>query len=65
MLQNYIYVHYTVQERSRDSSVGVATNYGLEDREIGVRVPVGSRIIPTSSTSALGPPNLLSNGHRG
>jgi hypothetical protein len=29
---------------SRDSSVGIATGYELEDREVGVRVPVGSRI---------------------
>jgi hypothetical protein len=30
--------------RSRDSIVGIATGQGLDDREIGVRVPVGSRI---------------------
>jgi hypothetical protein len=30
--------------RSRDSSVGIATAYGLDDREVGVRVPVGSWI---------------------
>jgi hypothetical protein len=30
---------------SRDSAVGVATGYGLDDSEVGVRVPVGSRII--------------------
>jgi hypothetical protein len=29
---------------SRDSSVGIATGYGLDDRGVGVRVPVGSRI---------------------
>jgi hypothetical protein len=28
----------------RDSAVGTATDYGLDDRWIGVRVPVGSRI---------------------
>jgi hypothetical protein len=37
-------------QRSRDSVVGIATGYGLE-----VRVPVGSRIFPTSSRPALGP----------
>jgi hypothetical protein len=26
--------------RSRDSSVGIATDYGLDDRGAGVRVPV-------------------------
>jgi hypothetical protein len=28
----------------RDSSVGIATSYGLDDRGVRVRVPVGSRI---------------------
>jgi hypothetical protein len=28
--------------RSRDSVVGTATGYGLDDRGVGVRVPVGS-----------------------
>jgi glutamine synthetase len=30
---------------SRDSVVGIATSYGLDDRGVGVRVPVGSRIL--------------------
>jgi hypothetical protein len=30
---------------SRDSVVGIATGYGLDDRGVGVRVPVGSRIL--------------------
>jgi hypothetical protein len=34
--------------RSRDSSVGIATSYGLDHRGVGVRVPVGSRIFSTS-----------------
>jgi hypothetical protein len=29
---------------SRESSVGIATGYGLDDREVGVQVPVESRI---------------------
>jgi hypothetical protein len=29
---------------NRDSSVGIATGYGLDDRGVGIRVPVGSRI---------------------
>jgi glutamine synthetase len=29
---------------SRDSVVGIATSYGLDDRGVGVRVPVGSRM---------------------
>jgi hypothetical protein len=34
--------HYFL--RSQDSVVGIATSYGLDDREVGVWVPVGSRI---------------------
>jgi hypothetical protein len=30
--------------RSRDSVVGIAAGYGLDDRGVGVRVPVRSRI---------------------
>jgi hypothetical protein len=30
--------------RSRDGVVGIATGYGLDDRGVGVRVPVESRI---------------------
>jgi hypothetical protein len=41
--------------RSRDSAVGIATGYGLDDRGVGVRVPVGSRIFSTSSRPAVGP----------
>jgi hypothetical protein len=29
---------------SLDSVAGIATSYGLDDRGVGVRVPVGSRI---------------------
>jgi hypothetical protein len=31
-------------ERSRHSAVGITTGYRLDDRGVGVRVPVGSRI---------------------
>jgi hypothetical protein len=34
--------------RSRDSVVGIATDYGLDDRGVGVHVPVGSRMFSTS-----------------
>jgi hypothetical protein len=39
---------------SRDSAVSIATVYGLDNREVGVRVPVGSRIF-----SSLSRPDLL------
>jgi hypothetical protein len=52
---------------SLDSSVGIATGYGLDDRGVGVRVPVGSRIFSSSNRPERlwGPPNLLSNGYGG
>jgi hypothetical protein len=43
-----------MNDTSWDRVVGIATSYGLDDRGVGVRVPVG-----------LGPTNLLSNGYRG
>jgi hypothetical protein len=53
--------------RSRDSVVGIATSYGLYDRGVGVRVPVGPRIFcsPNRTDRFWGPPNLLFNGYRG
>jgi hypothetical protein len=46
--------------RSRDSAIGIATGYGLDDQVVGVRVPVGSRIF-----SSPRPPNLLSDEYGG
>jgi hypothetical protein len=60
-------VSTTVPFWSRDSAVGIATGYGLDDREVGVRVPVVSGIY----TSPCDPDrlwislNLLYNGYRG
>jgi hypothetical protein len=53
--------------KSRDSVVGIATCYGLDDRGVGVQVPVGERIFtsPNRPDRLWGPPNLLSNGYRG
>jgi hypothetical protein len=39
------YYYYYYYYRSRDSSVGIATAYGLDDREVTVPVPLGSRIV--------------------
>jgi hypothetical protein len=52
---------------SWDSVVGIATGYGMDDRGVGVRVPVGSRIFssPRRSDRLWGPASLLSNGYRG
>jgi hypothetical protein len=48
--------------RSRDSVVGMRLATGLNDRGVGVRVPVGARIFssPRRSDRLCGPPNLLS-----
>jgi hypothetical protein len=53
-------------EHSRDSAVGIAAGYGLDDRGVGVRVPVGSRIFssPRRPDWRWDPPKLLSNGYR-
>jgi hypothetical protein len=46
------------EERNRCS-------YGLDEREVRVRISVGSRIFssPCRSDRLWGPPNLLSNGY--
>jgi hypothetical protein len=48
--------------RSRDSVGGIAAGYGLDDRRVGVRVPVGSRIFssPRRPDRVWGPSSLLS-----
>jgi hypothetical protein len=53
--------------KSRDSSVGIVTGYWLDDRRVGVRVSVGSRIftLPCHPDRLWGSPNLLSKGYRG
>jgi hypothetical protein len=60
-------VNIRAYERNQDSVVSIATNYGLDDRGIGVRVPVVSRIFssPLCPDRLWGPPNLLSNWYRG
>jgi hypothetical protein len=54
---------------SRVSAVGIATGYGLDDRGVGVQVPVGSNIFssPRRPDHLWVPPSLLSksNGYRG
>jgi hypothetical protein len=47
--------------------VGIATGYWLDDRGVGIRVPVGSRMFtsPRRPDRLWGPPNLLLNGYGG
>jgi hypothetical protein len=49
----------------RDSVVGIATGYWPDDREVGARVPVQSRIFftPSHPDRLRDPPNLLANRH--
>jgi hypothetical protein len=51
----------------RENGVDIATGYGLNDRGVGVRVPVGAKIFsfPCRPDRFCGPPSLLSNGYRG
>jgi hypothetical protein len=53
--------------RSRDSAVDIATGYGPDDRGVGVRVLVGSRIFssPRRPDRLWGPHSRLSNVYRG
>jgi hypothetical protein len=58
-------LHY--DSGSRDSSVGIATGYRLDDGGVGVQVLVEARIFssPCRPGRFWGPPSLLTNGHRG
>jgi hypothetical protein len=61
---NYKFVR--LMNGGRDSAVSIAPGYGLDDREVGVRVPVGSRIFtsPCRPDRLWGPRNLLYNEYR-
>jgi hypothetical protein len=62
-------VHFNtfVKRASRGSSVGMATGCGLDGRDFGFRLQVGSRILtsPKRPDRLGGPPGFLSNGRRG
>jgi hypothetical protein len=55
------------EDREKFNNNELNNCYGLDDRGVGVRVPVGSRIFssPNRPYRLWGPPNLLSNGYRG
>jgi hypothetical protein len=63
----FFFCYRQLMPGSRDSVVGIPTGYGLDDRGVGVRVPVGSRIFssPRRPDRLWGPPNLLSKGYPG
>jgi hypothetical protein len=52
--------------RSRGNVFGIATSYWLDDRGVGIRVPVGSRIFssPRHLGRLWGRPSLLSSAYR-
>jgi hypothetical protein len=50
----------------RGSAVGIAADYWLDHLGVGVRVPVGSRILTSFRPDRLwGLPDLISSGYRG
>jgi hypothetical protein len=52
---------------SRDSSIGIALGYGLDDRGSRVRFPTWAGNFSSSPCPERlwGPPSLLSNGYKG
>jgi hypothetical protein len=62
----FLHLHYFQELLPRDSAVGIANSYRLDERGVGVRVPVGSRIVsaPRRPDRLWGPPNFLSSGYR-
>jgi hypothetical protein len=58
---NYQFVYDTVTKKNRDSSVGIALGYGLDDRGSKVRFPTGLGIslFTTTFRTALGPTQPL------
>jgi hypothetical protein len=66
-MSKVIYALITGHDCSRDSVVGTATGYGLDDRGVTIRVPVGSRIFSSPNRPELlwGPPSHLSYGYWG
>jgi hypothetical protein len=53
-----------IQILSRDSSLSIVPGYGLENRQVGTRVPVRARLLssPSHPDQFWKPPRLLSSG---
>jgi hypothetical protein len=67
LIQFYNQSPCTIFSKVMFSVVGIATGYGLDDRGVGFRVPVVSRMFSSSRRPdrLWGPPRILSNGYRG
>jgi hypothetical protein len=67
MKNAYKIIVWAPEDRNRDSAVSIVTVYGLDDRGVGVRVPVGSGMFSSRHRPDRfwGPQSLLSNGYRG
>jgi hypothetical protein len=61
------HICYLLSWLFNDAAVGIATDYGLDGRRVGVRVPVGARFFssPRRPDRFWGPPSLLSKAYRG
>jgi hypothetical protein len=57
--------HFLMILLSREAAI--ATGYRLDDRGVGVRVPVWAKIVssPHFPDRLWGPPNIVSNGYQG
>jgi hypothetical protein len=53
-VNTYRFMHYTACDRSRDSVVSIESRYGLDDWEVAVPVPAGSRNFTSPSLPVLG-----------
>jgi hypothetical protein len=60
-----VFVSLLINCRSRDSSVSIVSDYGLDDRAIEVRSPAGEKKFSSNCCVQTGmrPPSLLSNGY--
>jgi hypothetical protein len=65
--ESYSFASFPGISYRRDSSVGIATGYGLDHRGVGVRVQVGSRIFSSTRRPDRfwGPSSLLLNRNGG
>jgi hypothetical protein len=62
-----IYMDLCGEKKSRDSSVGIATSYGLDGRGSRIRFPAGTGNFSLHHRVQNGsgaPPSLLSNGYQ-